>query len=130
MNAKLTEAIAALAKMRGPVLRARYAELFGDGTGAWATERGWCVHRLATTGPQAEGGLSERARRRATELANEADLRLNLPAAPMAAPGHGDRADPRLPVLGESLTRPYKGRNLQVTVREHGFEYEVAPTRP
>jgi hypothetical protein len=125
MNAKLTDEVTALAKLSGPALRARYAELFGDGTRVG--NRTWLVRRIAwRLQAKAEGGLSERARRRATELANEADLRLNPPAAPTAAPRVRDRADPRLPTSGNVLTRPYKGRNLQVTVREHGFEYEGA----
>ncbi len=123
MNAKLSEAIAALAKLSGPALRARYAELFGDATRVG--NRAWLVRRIAwRLQSQAEGGLSERARRRAAELANEADLRLNPPpaTAPVALSLH--RGDPRLPAPGQVLTRPYKGRQIQVTVRERGFEYE------
>jgi DUF2924 family protein len=120
MNAKLSEAVAALAKLSGPTLRARYAELFGDATRVG--NRAWLVRRIAwRLQSQAEGGLSERARRRAAELANEADLRLNPPPLP---PLTLHRGDPRLPAPGQVLTRPYKGRQVQVTVRERGFEYE------
>jgi DUF2924 family protein len=123
MNAKLTEEIAALAKLSGPALRARYAELFGDATRVG--NRAWLVRRIAwRLQATAEGGLSERARRRAAELANEADLRLNPPAAKAKAPLLLYRAHPRLPAPGQVLTRPYKGRNIQVTVREQGFEHE------
>jgi hypothetical protein len=72
----------------------------------------------------AEGDLSERARRRAAELARDADLRLNPPQ------GKGNRTTPspepvtiptsvdhRLPPPGTILTRPYKGQLLQVQVR-------------
>jgi hypothetical protein len=126
MNGRVSEEIATVAKLSGPVLRARYAELFGDATRVG--NRAWLVRRIAwRLQAQAEGGLSERARRRAAELANEADVRLNPPTArmqPAVASRVLDRADPRLPAPGGVLTRPYKGRNLQVKVLERGFEHD------
>jgi len=130
MNGRLSEEIAALAKVGGPALRARYAELFGDVTRVG--NRAWLVRRIAwRLQAQAEGGLSERARRRAAELANEADVRLNPPMARTEPAAAGRtvalslyRADPRLPAPGSVLSRPYKGRHLQVKVLERGFEYE------
>ena len=84
----------------------------------------------------AEGDLSERARRRAAELANDADLRLSPPkvkAAPAAStlPEAGrtvtgtlaDKPDERLPLPGTILTREYKGSVVQVQVLPNGFEY-------
>jgi hypothetical protein len=83
----------------------------------------------------AEGDLSERARRRAEELARDADLRLNaphsknttttdepssLPPQPMSRP---TAVDPRLPPHGTILTRPYKGQQLHVQVLTDGFAY-------
>jgi hypothetical protein len=132
MNAKLPEEIAALPQLSGPALRARYAELFGDATEVG--NRAWLIRRIAwRLQARAEGGLSERARQRAAELANEADLRLGPPVAPSeqtpttrtpaAAPLALRRADPRLPPPGSVLTRLYQGRTLNVTVLEHGFEY-------
>ena len=60
MNGRLSEEIAALAKLSGPALRARYAELFGDATRVG--NRAWLVRRIAwRLQAQAEGGLSERA---------------------------------------------------------------------
>jgi hypothetical protein len=77
--------------------------------------------------------LSERARRRAEELANDANLRLNPPEACHAAapsrerqrtePSHA-QAGNGLPAPGAVLTRVYKGENLQVKVLEDGFELE------
>ena len=77
-------------------------------------------------------GCPSGPRRRAAELANEADVRLNPPTAGTEPAAAGRtvtalslyRADPRLPAPGSVLTRPYKGRNLQVKVLERGFEYE------
>ena len=120
MNAKLSEAIVALTQMSGVALRERYAELFGDAT--QVGNRAWLVRRIAwRLQAQAEGGLSERARRRAAELANETDLRYNPP------PAQTNGTPPalcRLPAPGRVLTRPYKGRTLEVTVLKRGFEYQ------
>jgi hypothetical protein len=82
----------------------------------------------------AEGDLSERARRRALEIANDADLRIRAPkhfgqpgasTATRTAVGtiHGKR-DSRLPVPGTLLTREFKGRTHIVKVLVDGFEYE------
>jgi hypothetical protein len=123
MDAKMSDEIAALAKLSGPALRSRYAELFGDETRVG--NRVWLIRRIGwRLQSQAEGGLSERARLRAAELTNEADLRLNPPADRARVPLALCRADPRLPAPGSVLTRSYKGRKIEVTVREHGFEYE------
>jgi hypothetical protein len=128
MNAKLSEEIAALEEMGIAALRSRYTELFGDATRVG--NRAWLIRRIAwRLQAQAEGGLSERARRRAAELANEADVRLTPPAArrePAVLPLAARRADPRLPAPGGVLSRAYKGRTLQVIVRDQGFEYEGA----
>src|SRR5262249_51787710 len=119
-------------------LRARYAELFGEQPST--QNRGWLLKRLAwRLQALAEGDLSERAKRRAAELANDADLRSPPPrpargpaparpppAPPAAAPAAPPRprADRRLPPRGTVLTRPYKGALLQVRVLPAGFEYE------
>lgn len=39
------------------------------------------------------------------------------------APTSGGR-DPRLPAVGSTINRPYKGQELKVTVLESGFEFE------
>ena len=123
--------LATLTHMGVSELRGKYAELLGEPTRT--RNKTWLVRRIAwRLQAQAEGGLSERARRRAAELANEADVRLNPPTAGTEPAAAGRtvtalslyRADPRLPAPGSVLTRPYKGRNLQVKVLERGFEYE------
>jgi hypothetical protein len=79
----------------------------------------------------AEGDLPERARRRAAELANDADIRL-YPPKEMQPAMAADRtetavlpfkADDRLPLPGTILTREYKGTVVQVQVLQQGFEY-------
>jgi hypothetical protein len=79
-----------------------------------------------------EGDISERARQRAAELANDADLRTSAPKAttPTATPERTKSAalavatDDRLPLPGTILMREYKGQTLQVRVLPHGFEFE------
>jgi hypothetical protein len=118
---------AALQRLTVGQLRQRYAELFGEATPA--SNRTWLVKRIAwRLQALAEGDLSERARRRASELARDADLRLNPPRSqttvvsptPVSVP---TPVDPRLPPPGTILTRPYKGQLLQVQVLTDGFAY-------
>ena len=119
-------------------LRDRYAEL-------WDYEprsrhRQYLIRKILwRMQADAEGGLVERARRlraRAAELADLAHVRTTPPkgdhwpsrgagrntgqcVATVAAP-----LDPRLPSIGTTLTRRYKGRLVQVTVLADGFEFE------
>jgi hypothetical protein len=120
--------VAALQRLTVGQLRQRFAEVFGETTPA--SNRTWLIKRIAWR-PQAlaEGDLSERARRRAAELAQDADLRLNpprsktttgTPPAPITLPAP---SDPRLPPPGTILTRPYKGQQLHVQVLHDGFAY-------
>jgi hypothetical protein len=128
----LTREVAALQRLTLNELRAKYAEAFGEGT--TVTNRVWLVKRLAwRLQALAEGDLSERARRRAAELACDADLRLSPPRGTVEVPAAGERAatktgrfeqDGRLPLPGTILTRTYKNRQLQVQVLRDGFEYE------
>jgi len=79
----------------------------------------------------AEGGLSERTRRRALEIADDADLRIRAPKnflrEPMdrslASEGRvSPMADPRLPAPGTLLVRRYRGKDVVFRVRQDGFE--------
>jgi hypothetical protein len=127
MTVNVAREAAALQRLTVPQLRQRYAEVYAETTNA--ANRAWLVKRILwRLQALAEGDLSERARRRAEELANDADLRLNPPAtltlpAP-AAPAPRPHADDRLPPPGTILTRPYKGRTLQVQVLADGFAFE------
>jgi hypothetical protein len=131
MQLNVAKEVAAMKRMTMRELRDRYAEVFGDSTNA--NNRIWLIRRIAwRLQARAEGDLSERARRRAAELADEADLRMNPPvikdAQPAAERTVADvpplRADNRLPPPGSILTRLYKGEVLQVRVLDHGFEFE------
>jgi hypothetical protein len=123
--------VAALQRMTVKDLRARYAEAFGEQT--QANNKGWLVKRIAwRLQALTEGDLSERARQRAAELANDADLRMSPPKPRVpVAPAERTRTgtlrfdgDRRLPPPGSVLTRAYKGQALRVTVLSTGFEFE------
>jgi hypothetical protein len=120
--------VATLERLTVGQLRQRFAEQFGEAT--QASNRAWLVKRIAwRMQALAEGDLSERARKRAAELARDADLRLNpprrqttttTPPEPVTVPAPVDH---RLPPPGTILTRPYKGQLVQVQVLTQGFAY-------
>jgi len=112
-------------------LRERYAEVFGERARSFNKQH--LVKRIAwRLQAMHEGDLSERAHRRARELANDADLRIRPPAAPAEAGDNGGtatsafrvEADDRLPMPGTLLKREYKGRTIQVRVLPKGFEFD------
>ena len=117
-------------------LRDRYAEVFGEETGS--NHKQFLFRRIAwRLQALAEGGLSERAKRRALEIANDADLRVRAPKTAFrgntiqpeertATTCLSAGRDPRLPVPGTLLTRRFKGRAVVVEVLEDGFRYEDA----
>src|SRR5258706_15899659 len=85
MNQKL-----AALQMGVTQLRAKYLEVFGEptrtGNKAFLFKKlAWRIQSLA------EGGLSERDRRRAEELARDADVRTSVPKAPVATAGAAQR---------------------------------------
>ena len=125
MELNIVNEAATLERLTIGQLRQRFAELFGEAT--QASNRTWLVKRIAwRMQALAEGDLSERARRRAAELARDADLRLNPPPSkatatePVTVPAPVDH---RLPPPGTILTRPYKGQLVQVHVLTDGFAY-------
>ena len=129
MTLNLDDELAALRPLGTSALRVRYAELFGEptrvGNKVWLIKRiAWRLQALA------EGDLSERARRRAAELANDADVRLSPPRNLSARTAQREAArlppgwDRRLPPPGSLLHRRYKGQLLQVKILTNGVELE------
>ena len=129
MQVNILNEVAALQRLSIAQLRQRFTELFGEAT--HASNRIWLIKRIAwRMQALAEGDLSQRARRRAAELARDADLRLNPPqskmttttppAEPVSIPAPVDH---RLPPPGTILARPYKGQLVQVQVLTEGFAY-------
>ncbi len=134
MKASTYQEIQELSRLTVGQLRERYLEIFGEETRARHKEflRKRIAWRLQA---RAEGDLTERARRRAEELADDADLRLRAPRDPIR-PGSADaRArttrvhlppsrDPRLPPPGTLLAREFRGRDVVVKVLDEDFEFE------
>jgi Protein of unknown function (DUF2924) len=124
--------IAALKRLTVKQMQIRYAEVFGETTRCY--NRDWLVKRIAwRVQALAEGDLSERARKRAAELARDADLRTTMPVVRDQAPAasrqitiHNVRmeTDDRLPPPGTILTRMYKGNTIQVKILPRGFEFD------
>jgi hypothetical protein len=112
-------------------LRKKYREVFREETRCRHREHlfrriAWRLQALA------EGDLSERARGRANEIAQDSDLRINAPRDFFTVDGErvqtiGDRnrreQDRRLPLPGALLTRKWKGRTVLVEVLAKGFQY-------
>lgn len=123
--------IARIQDMSPSELRDRYRALFGEETRSG--NRQWLIRRISWR-EQAirEGGLTERAKARAQELARDEDLRVRPPNTAEPSAGAGLRTlegkvstrDPRLPIPGTVLSRTYKGTDYRVTVLKDGFEYE------
>ena len=131
----VSQQLAALSGMGVASLRQKYLEVFGEPSRS--ANKAYLFKKLAwRLQSLAEGGLSERARRRAEELARDADVRTTVPRPPeasagaaartvvMKAPSSADGRD-RLPIPGTVLTRAYRGKHVAVTVLADGtFEFE------
>ena len=133
MDTTLRCEVEGLSRMTVPQLRERYVGVFGELSRSYNKDFlrkriAWRLQALAY------GGLSERARRRAEELADDADLRVRAPrstqerdaasAQRRGKPATRPTRDPRLPLPGELLVREFKGATVVVRVLEDGFEYE------
>jgi hypothetical protein len=127
VDERVREEIARLRQRRVKELRVRYRELFGEESRS--ANRMHLFKRIAwRLQARAAGELSEQARRRAAQLADDADLRVRAPRdfwrllerADKEAP---QRRDPRLPSPGTDLKRLYRGQEIVVRVEEQGFTY-------
>jgi len=134
MNATVLREIEQLRSLTVNGLRIKYREVFGEDSRS--NHKDYLYRRIAwRLQANAEGDLSERARRRALEIANDADLRVRAPKS-ILDPEARERTtvttisgarDPRLPKAGTLLTREFKGQVYVVKVLENGFEYEGQP---
>ena len=90
MSMSVPRELAALQRLTVKELRAKYAAVFGEATNA--NNRGWLLRRIASRlQANAEGDLSERARRRAAELATPPhEQRSRYGFVPVA--GFGDKS--------------------------------------
>jgi hypothetical protein len=130
MDPVLQQEIERLRKMKLKELKLRYRELFGEQSPS--SNHRHLFRRIAwRMQAQSEGDLSERARERAAQLAEDVDLRLRAPRRfwkqLIAANGDADpieKRDSRIPSIGTVLRRTYRGATILVTVREDGFEHD------
>ncbi len=127
MKIDIEREVAALEGMSTGQLCERYAELFGQPVRT--RHRAYLIRKIAwRLQAVAEGDLTERARRRAAELADDAEVRVMPPKAATPQPAvlkvTEATGDPRLPAPGTAIVRKYKGRTLRVLVVADGFEYE------
>lgn len=130
MVMKIGKEVVRLRRMTVAELRREYAQVTGEETKC--RHKDYLVRRIAWhMQAKAEGGLSERAKHRAAELAKGADVRLTAPRGKRTqAKGRTKVAiisvsqDGRLPMPGAVLTREYKGETIEVHVLPKGFEYE------
>ncbi len=117
----LEKELAEMRKMTVGQLRERYEDVFGESTRSG--NKAWMIKRIAwRLQANAYGGLSERAKARAAELANDADIRVMPPKSP-ATISIATRANVVAPE-GTEIRRVYKGRELVVRVEGDGFIYE------
>lgn len=129
MGMSIAKEVAGMQRMTVAELRAKYADVVGEETRC--RHKDYLLRRIAwRLQASAEGGLSERARRRGAELAADADVRLTAPRQKPASEGGPTKAgaisirqDERLPLPGTVLTREYKGETVEVRVLPHGFEH-------
>ena len=125
MALNITKEVAALRRMTVRELKRKYEEVFGEA--CRGNHKQALIKRIAwRLQANEEGDLSERARRRAAELANDADLRMQAPPRQATITRSHDS---RIPMPGTVLTREHKGETVQVTVLPTGFDCvgEVSP---
>jgi hypothetical protein len=132
MALNIGKEVSAMQRMTFAELREKYEEVFNEA--CRSHHKQWIVRRVAwRMQANEEGDLSERARKRAAELANDADLRMKAPPQKKRNADQGGRKveatmtrshDKRIPMPGTLLTREYKGELVQVTVLPNGFDYE------
>lgn len=128
MATNIAQEVAALGRMTVTQLRTKHVEVFGEATRSG--HKDYLVKRIAwRMQANAWGDLSARAKQRAEELANDADLRTTPPRAKAdaARPPHKILPvkfdhDSRLPMPGAILRRQYKDREIVVRVLPAGFE--------
>ena len=117
-----------LPRMSSEELQVRYQEVFGEP--CRTKHKQHLIRRIAwRLQVLAQGDLSERARQRALAIANDADLRVQVPSEWIAqqrslASRKRGKKDQRLPVIGTTLRRTYRDQAVEVKILKDGFEYQ------
>ncbi|MEO1916059.1 MAG: DUF2924 domain-containing protein, partial [Myxococcales bacterium] len=124
--------VASLRELATGELRQRYAQLWNEEPRS--RNRQYLIRRIVwRMQADAEGDLTKRARRRAEELADDAEVRATPPKCfvTMQSSDEADERrttgrvrDLRLPPSGTSLVRNFKDRQIEVRVLDTGFEFD------
>jgi uncharacterized membrane protein len=124
MGGSVYRELGRLPDMEPRELRQRYREVFGENARATQKQQlirriGWKLQALA------QGDISEAARTRALQIAQDGQVGIRLPSAlvPIGT-GKTRSRDARLPAPGSELQRRYRDRTVIVKVLAEGFEYE------
>jgi hypothetical protein len=138
MDDGLGRVIQQLPRFTVAVLRTKYEAVLGEE--AKIPHKQFLVRRIAwELQAQALGNLSERARSRIAQIADQADLSRHAlkklstePTATVVAAlldASRRQRDARLPPAGTLLRRRSQGREIVVKVLADGFEYDCRPYR-
>ena len=123
MGAAIYREIARLPDLDAKGLRQRYREVFGEEPRTTQRQQlirriGWKLQALS------QGDISDAARRRALQIAQDREVGIHLPSAMVPIAAAKRASDPRLPVPGTELRRQYRDRVVVAKVLTDGFEYE------
>ncbi len=127
MHSEIPGMLSNLRRLTLPELQREYAKLCGEPTRI--AHKAHLIKRIIwRIQASKEGDLSERARRRAIELADDACIRLRPPATKQDATSitaaFNPSRNPKQPAVGTVLRRVYKGNTILVRVLEKGFEFD------
>lgn len=125
MQENLINQIMVLKSASSKELKAKYAELFGQGSPSsnnkvflWR-KIAWRLQEITS------GGLAAETKNRINGLIEEYDPINNKTFRPQNAANKATgQRDTRLPIPGAIIRKEYKGRSLEVKVLEKGFEYD------
>jgi hypothetical protein len=127
MDEELRQEIESLRKLKTKALKLRYRELFQEDS--TSSNHQHLFRRVAwRLQARAHGDLTQRARERAAQLAEDVDLRLRAPRGfwkQLTAGKQSEVArDRRIPPVGTILKRQHQGKIIKVTVLDDGFEHD------
>jgi hypothetical protein len=131
MDASVLTQIERLRQLRTAALRNKYRDVFG--AESRSSNKQFLFRQIAwRLQALSEGNLSDRAKQRAAEIADDAAIRLRAPRPfvialqpekPPSATHRRPQRDWRLPAVGTVLTRQYDGQRVEVLVTSGGFEF-------
>ena len=130
MERSMLSEINRLRQMTVAELQAEWLRLYGEPSRS--RNRDFLWRRLAWRVQElAHGGLSDRARARIDELAPDTFVRARVPATAPQMPASATESrqrrpvrDLRLPTPGSVITKQWRGREIEVVVRDDGFEWD------